>query len=92
VQFFPIADPVSDLRLVALDRSRCELTVYIDGNPRGLIRLYYRELAGVLELFKGQRPVAAIDLFEEGVYWHAEYAKSHVIGDDGTLHHIGDLP
>jgi hypothetical protein len=92
MRYFPIADPVSDLRLAAIDRSRCELSIYIDGQPRGLIRLYYRELASVLDLFAAQRPIADLSIFEETVQWHGEYKKDHVIGDDGTLHHVGDLP
>jgi hypothetical protein len=92
MRYFPIADPISDLRLVALDRSRCELTLFIDGNARGIIRLFYRELAGVLDLFKGDRPVAVIDLWEETAQWLVDdYKKTHVIGDDGSLYHIGDL-
>jgi len=92
LRYFPIADPVSDLRHVALDRNRCELTVYIAGQPRGLIRLYYRELASVLDLFADDRPIADLNIFEETTQWHGEYVKDHVIGDDGALHHIGDLP
>lgn len=92
MQYFPIAEPLSDLSLRTIDRHRCELTLYVDGQPRGLIRLYYHELAPVLELFRGNKQIASLDLWEEITHWHGDYKKNHVIASDGSLVHVGDLP
>jgi hypothetical protein len=92
MQYFPIADPFSDLSVRTLDRHRCELSIFIDGQPRGLLRLYYHELAPVLDRFCGTKPIAALDLFEPLTQWYDDYKKNHVIAADGSLVHVGDLP
>lgn len=92
MKYFPILDPFDDLRLVAIDRSRCELSLFLEGAPRGLIRLYYRELSDVLDCFRGERPVAELDIFEPMTHWLVDdYKKPHVIGDDGALYNVADL-
>lgn len=92
MHYYPIRDPIDDLRVVPVDRWWFDLVFFFGAQQRGRLRISHEELAPMLLLLCGTKPVAASDLFEGSTNWFADYIKDHVVDEDGSIIHVGDLP
>lgn len=92
MKFFPLRDPLSDVTILG-GREALVVTLYIGGEPRGMIRVRHSELGDFLNLLADPVPVAEYNtLFDTETEWFWEYTKAHVISDDGTIVHKDEVP
>ena len=93
MKYFPLRDPLTDVTISGAGRNHIVVTLYIDGEPRGQIRVKHAELSDFLNLVAEPVPVAEFNqLFDSGTEWFKEYSKSHVISEDGVIVHKDDVP
>jgi len=93
VKYFPLRDPLSDAQISPAGRDYLVVTLFIDGEPRGMIRVHHAELSEFLNLIAESAPVAEYDsLFDSGTEWFRDYDKEHVISEDGVIVHKDDVP
>ena len=92
MKYFPLRDPLTDITIIG-GRNALVVTLYIDNEPRGQIKVKHAELADFLNLLSEPVPIAEYDsLFDTGTEWFREYTKSHVISEDGVIVRTNDVP
>lgn len=93
MKYFPLRDPLSDAVIIPAGKDFLVVNLYIEGELRGQVRVHHAELAAFLDVIGEPAPVAEYDeLFDQGVEWHREYNKPHVINEDGVLVRKDELP